>query len=306
MKKKKLLILVIQTVLIVMSVFLLLAYTNNQIKATDVYVYNGDISDVTVPVTAEDVKKVSIPAKAITKDFALKVDDIVGKHVDSKVKAGQYVYKSQLIDYENVDVFEVIDLSKYRKISLPITLVDGFSGNMRRGDKVDLVYTGEGTKTNEETKKEEVFKYSKVFLQDIIVYSVNTSDGYKYVDVSSMSQSENLSGDKISSDKKQKIETITLVVTLEQAEEIEARNNAGAIRFLGRFDDSKSYDTLGYVLGDYQKVFSGKGFAETGNVFIEEDKYDYIEEIEDEGKDEVEKGQEDEFEVIDKELKKND
>ena len=53
--------------------------------------------------------------------------------------------------------------------------------------------------------------------------------------------------------------------------------NSGQIRFVGRFNDSESYNTLGYVLGDYGKVFSGQGFAETDNLLIEEDDFDIIE-----------------------------
>lgn len=283
MKKKRIIILLLQIILIVISVFLLIGYTQQQIRPTEVFVYNVDMDDSSIPLTIENVKKVTIPVKAITKDFALKEEDIIGKHIDSKVRKGQYVYKSQLIEKEEVDIFSIMDLSKYRKISLPITLIDGFAGNIKKGDKVDLVYTGEGNLQNDNASGEK-FRYSKVFMQDVLVYSINTSDGYRFIDQSNRTVND-INKDEVEKNKsngKQKIETITLAVTLEQAEEIEARTNTGIVRFLGRFNDSKSYNTLGYVLGDYQKIFSGQGFAETDNIFIEEDDFDYIEESDNE------------------------
>ena len=35
--------------------------------------------------------------------------------MDAKVFAGQYVYRSQLVEREDVDVFATMDMSKYRK-----------------------------------------------------------------------------------------------------------------------------------------------------------------------------------------------
>lgn len=279
MRKKRIIVLTLQIIVILISVFLLTSYTNNQIKLTEVFVYTKNISDVSQPLKAGDVKKIKIPVKAVTKDFAVNEEDIVGKHVDSKVKAGQYVYKSQLVTLEEVDVFQTMDLSKHRKISLPISFVDGFSGNIKRGDKVDLVYIGGGSKESDDSDGGSMnFSYSKVFMQDVLVYSVNRGDGYKFVD-----HSQRIPGygeDKEDIDVVESggsLDIITLAVTLEQAEEIETRMAAGQIRFLGRFDDSESYNTLGYVLGNYGKVFSGPGFAETDNLMIEEDDFDIIE-----------------------------
>lgn len=272
MKKKKIVILILQMILILISVFAFNRYTREQIKPVEAYIYSGDINDLSKILTEDDIKSVTIPKSAITTNFALNKEDILNKCVDSKVKKGQYIYINQLVKPEEVDIFNFLDLSKYRKISLPISFVDSFSGNIKKGDKVDLVYTGEGTKSSEDSYSgEEDFMYSKVFMQDVLVYSVNTDEGYKYMDYS-----ECLSDD-IEANEKQEIKIITLAVTLEQAEEIEARTNTGKVRFLGRFADSKSYNTLGYVLGDYQQIFSGRGFAETDRAIIEEDDFDIIE-----------------------------
>lgn len=280
MRKKRVIVLSLQIVVILVSVFLILGYTNNQVEPTEVYIYTRDINDVSQPIKTSDIKKVQIPAKAVTKDFALDKDEIIGKHVDSKVKAGQYVYKSQLIDHEEVDVFATMDLSKYRKISLPISYVDGFAGNIKRGNKVDLVYVGKGSASSDLEGLEEQnsdFTYSKVFMQDVLVYSVNRADGYLFVDHSQVVPGFGEDNEAIDVEDPGSLDIITLVVTLEQAEEIQARMAAGTIKFLGRFDDSKSYNTLGYVLGNYDKIHSGPGFAETDNLMIEEDDFDLIE-----------------------------
>lgn len=261
MKKKRRIVLLIQIILVVLSVFLLIQYTNKQVELTDVYVYSRDINDVSDKLTKEDVKKVSIPITAISKDFALKEEEIVGKHVDSKVRAGQYVYKNQLIELDEVDVFETMDLSEYRKISLPISFVDGFAGNIKRGDRVDLVYTGEGLKVDEESLEDKEYKYSKVFMQDVLVYSVNTDDGFKFVDRSQYTPNA-FDEDEEEEIDDSEIATITLAVTLEQAEEIEVRTNAGIVRFLGRFNESESYETLGYTIGEYDEIQSGQGCGE--------------------------------------------
>ncbi|MFE8095758.1 Flp pilus assembly protein CpaB, partial [Bacillus toyonensis] len=60
-----------------------------------------------------------------------------------------------------------------------------------------------------------------------------------------------------------KLSTVTLAVTLDQAEQISARLKSGNIRIVGRFDDSQNYDTAGFIVGEYDKVFSGEGLAES-------------------------------------------
>ncbi|WP_242299219.1 RcpC/CpaB family pilus assembly protein, partial [Bacillus cereus group sp. BfR-BA-01382] len=152
------------------------------------------------------------------------------------------------------------------KISLPITYIDGLGGNVKRGDKVDLVFVGEGEKAGEGSGKG--FKYSKAFLQDILVYNVTTDDGFRYTD-----RSEGVKGDEAgdmqdgkdiqSGGEGGKLSTVTLAVTLDQAEQISARLKSGNIRIVGRFDDSQNYDTAGFIVGEYDKVFSGEGLAES-------------------------------------------
>lgn len=275
MKKKRLIMLLLQMCLIIGFAFSFYTYVQKEIQPTDVFVFTQDIADLNTEITANHVKRVQVPAKAVTKDFAKDPSDIIGKYLITKSFNGQYVYKSQLVDKENIDPFDSMDLSKLRKISLPINYIDGFAGNIKRGDKIDLVFTGEGTIRNNQGSQEK-FNYSKVFMHDIMVYSVNTEDGYKYVDRSKYSLSEigANEGESIDVDtSSDEIAVLTVAVTLEQAEEIEARIKKGSVRYLGRFDESETYETMGYVIGNYSKVFSGTADAETGAAEVKEDSF---------------------------------
>lgn len=272
MKKKRMIILALQLIIILVAGVGVYSFTQNIVDPTEVYVYNREVLDMSQPLTDADIVIKSVPGSVVNEDFARNKDDIIGKFVDGKVKTGQFVYLSSLITLEEVDPFETMDLSAFRKISMPISFVDGFSGNIKRGDKVDLVYTGKGRLSDPASQSEE-FQYSKVFLQDVLVYSVNTDDGFRSKDYSSVTPSNITETEMIDSSE---IKIITLAVTLNQAEEINARTIAGNVGFLGRFDDSTSYNTLGYVLGDYEKKYSGQASAETGNVMIEEDEFEIV------------------------------
>lgn len=272
MKKKRVIILILQLVIIVAAAVMFLSISNNTVQPVDVYIYQKDILSTDEPIREGDVVVKSIPKAALTNDLATNIEDVIGKYVDGKVRSGQYVYKSSLITFEELDPFSQMDLSKHRKISLPISFEDGFSGNIKKGDSVDLIYTG-SERVRKDGGVDSEFKYSKVFLQDILVYSVNSDDGFKFKDFSHQTPG-NLT--EVDSMDVTELSIITLAVTLEQAEEINTRLSAGNVGFLGRFEGSKSYNTLGYVLGDYEKVHSGKGYAETGNVLIEEDSFDIV------------------------------
>lgn len=267
MKKKRLLVIGLQSALVVGFSFTFYQYVQNEVQPREVYVYNKDL-DVNTLVSKNDLAKVTVPAKAVTKDFALDVKDIVGKYVTTKTFANTFVYEKQLVEIDEVNPFDSMDMSTLRKISLPIDYINGFGGDIKNGDKVDLVFTGEGTKV--ENDQEKAFKYSKVFLQNVYVFGVSTEDGKEYVKPAETNEYEE--GEKIdTSANNGEIAVVTLAVTLEQAEEINARLSSGEVKLLGRFDDNKSYETLGFVLGEFGKVYAEKANAETGRATINED-----------------------------------
>ena len=252
MKKKRNIALIINLGFAVVTGGAFYAYSNNMVKPTPIYQFSHDLT-VNSKVTSDDIKVVKIAKEAVSKNNITEPKDILGKYVKTDVYANNDVYTDQLTDVGKLDPFKSMDMSKYRKISLPISL-QGFDGNIKRGDKVDLVFVGEGNKTTPNGDKS--FKFSKVFLQDLPVFDITTDKGYKYDNNSNKVNSDNSNGNGNL--------VVTVAVTLDQAEEISARLSAGKVYFLSRFDNSKSYETLGYVFGDYQKVFSGNANAETG------------------------------------------
>lgn len=263
MRKKKNLILVLQALLIIVASFYFYSYVQKEVNLVDVYQYSHDLKAN----DKVDYKVVQVPAVSVTENMVTKEKDLEGKYVNTKVYADTMVYKEQLSDKGKVDPFASMDLTKYRKISLPISYVTGFGGELKRGDKVDLVFSGAGKKSNGNVESE--FQYAKVFLQDIPVYNVTTGEGFRYMDHSNLTVTQATdsgskeNGEAISAEaSSEEMAVVTIAVTLEQAEEISARGNAGKLSLLARFDDSKSYQTLGYVLGDYDKVYSAPADAE--------------------------------------------
>lgn len=263
MKKNRIAILIGEIGLVIACAGGFYVFNQQEIKPTEVYTFAKNIQTNT-QISASDLQKIIIPAKAVTSDFARKSEDIVGKYVNTKVFAGEYVTSPKLVEKEKIDPFESIDLSKLRKISLPINFIEGLGGNIKRGDKVDLIYTGEGSKASGQgTTESKKFIYSKTRLQDILVYSVTTDEGLLYEDKSDMGAEPGQQGEDIATaGDGGAMSTITLAVTLDQAEEITARMKSGQLRIVGRFDNSTNYDSVGYVVGDYDKVYTGSGLAE--------------------------------------------
>lgn len=267
MKRKRTIILALQLLLVVVTAWSFVNYVQKEVQPVTAYVFARDM-DANTQITEADIRAVTVPAKALSNEFALKKEDIVGKYAASKVYANTFVYKKQLAEEGEVDPFESMDLSKYRKISLPISYVDGFGGNIKRGDRVDLIFTGSGTKKGEDGT-EQRFEYAKVFLQDVLVYNVTTGEGLPYIDKTENYEQTQSSGEKIDTTANSgDLAVVTLAVTLDQAEEIAARLNAGQIRLVARFDEHQSYETLGFVLGEYSKIFTAPANVETGRATI--------------------------------------
>ena len=252
----------------------LVNYVTKTMDLVPVYIYTTDVLELNAPLQSAYLTTVSIPQTAVTDDmvtsesFERLLDEADNAlYFNTRVYQGQYMYQKQVSALENLDPFDNMDLTNMRRVSLPVTYTEGLAGNVKRGDKIDLIYTGTGQKEKDGDyygSSTTPFNYSKTVMQNVIVESVSTSDGYKFIDHSKVT-SFNATSDQASGD----IGIITLAVTLEQAEEIKARQKTGTISIVGRFSESESYDTLGYVVGDYSQLFSGAANAETGRTSIE-------------------------------------
>lgn len=258
MKGKKIGMMLLQATGVLVFASGFYVYTQNQIEPVDVYQFNRDIAPNT-KISESDLIQVKIPKQAVNQTFELQPKDIVGKYNSTKVFKNEYVIKDNIVKKEKIDPFESIDLTKMRKVSIPVTYSEGLGGNIKRGDRIDLVYVGN------ETKDDKKFSYSKTFMTDVLIYTATTEDGYEYRD-----RSANVKGEQAKQEGKElettedtgELAQIILAVTLDQAEEITARLKTGEIRIVGRFNDSQNYDSSGYIQGDFSKVFSGEGMAE--------------------------------------------
>lgn len=254
MKEKKGLITFIQVVVVVISVAGFYFFSQKEIKPTVVYSFNKDLSANT-QITAGDLNKINIPSKAINETFELDVNNIIGKYVNTDVYSGQYVIKPTMSVETELNPLKDLDLSKYRKISLPINYVDGLGGDIRSGDKIDLAYIGNGTKSSENVSESGEFTYAKIFMQDVIVYNVVTANGTDYVSKSTSRPSTSADGKDINSGEGGgDLATVILAVTGEQAEEILSRLKTGQIKPIGRFFESESYNTNGFIYGNYDNI----------------------------------------------------
>ena len=255
MKKNKLAFTLIQAGLLVVFAGGFLFLTKTQVKPTTVYEFSRDIPSKTV-ITDGDLVKVAIPSDAVTSSMVQSKKDIVGKALTSDAFKGQYIIEQQLVNKEKIDPFKKMDLTNYRKISIPVKMETAVGGNLKKGDKVDLTFIKKGTAEDKNVSSGNEFTYAKTFLQDVLVYNVVDDGGRRYVD---QTEGNELKGDEDSNkpNKSGELKIITLAVTSQQAEEVYARLEAGKIGIVGRFDGSSDNNTKGYTVGNYSKITTG-------------------------------------------------
>ena len=253
-QKKRRFILIAQVAVVIVASMGIYFYTNNQISPTKAYIYTRDVEAYST-ISDKDIKEISVPSKAVNNSFAKTSEDIVGKKIDRKAKSGEYVYMSNLKTSEDKkDPLEGENSGKYRIVTLSLKDIgDSTISQLEKDSSVDLIFVGKGQNKNSDTDQN--FVYSKTFMQDILVKDLVKED----------------KGNAKEGQNQGAVIGVKLAVTLAQAEEIEARVSVGQIKLVQRFNVSKPYDTSGYVVGDYNKVFSGKASAETGRTDVLED-----------------------------------
>lgn len=250
MKKGNMVSLVIYVVIIIIAALAFFVLQQQQVAPTKVYVWATDCAETKV-ITMDDIKEVTIPADAVTEEMILvnqRAKDangnevsaleahVLGKMVNTGVYAGEYVTPNALVAKEDIDPFKVMDLSGYRKYALGTSAIQAVGGNIEAGNVVDLIITVKGT-TQDENGKGVEWTYSKVFMENVLVYKVLTSDGSDYKDHIKHEDVEYSTPS-----------TLILAVTPSQIEEIKARESLGTISFIGRFDDSVDAESKGFTI----------------------------------------------------------
>lgn len=213
-----------------------------------------------------DFQAIEIPGDAVTGDMVTDPNEIVKSELNASTRLlpGQYAVKGMFVKADDVDPFAVADLTNMRKVTVPVGYINGIGGNIRKGDKVDLVYIGDGSSVDDEDD----YTYSRTFAQSVLVYAVTTNNGYRFED-----HSDRLEGSQMTFEEDEMeyedgisagdIAQVTLAVEPALAEEISTRLSTGEIKLIGRFDETEDSDTTGYVIGKFQRKFSGQGNPET-------------------------------------------
>lgn len=225
-------------------------YVQRQTSPITVFAYNGDLPEGT-EITQQNVRQIEIPRSAVTSDFAMSPKDLQGFSVKQNVYNGNIVYKSQLGEAgKQAEELGTIDWTKYRKYNVPI---NGMDSKITKGKKVDLLFSGAGKPSEGEQGGDENVEYAKVFMQNVLVYSSSFDNAKE--------EGDTTKGYAV------------LVLTLDQIEEVKARSRVGEIALIERDTTAKSYETLGYVVGNYSRKFTGFGNAETGDYVPNEDSF---------------------------------
>lgn len=212
-----------------------------------------------------DFQEVEIPGDAVTSNMVTNPEEIVneGLHASTRLLPGQYAVNEMFVTVENVDPFEIIDLTGLRQVTIPADYVDTMGGNIASGDSIDLVYIGYGQ--NKDTQED--YTYARTFAQDVLVYSVTTDNGYRFE-----KHTDRLEGQMVARTEEDlesqeavshgDIAHVTLAVDNKLAEEINARMATGEIKIVGRFDESEDLDSTGFVIGEFTRQFTGQGNPE--------------------------------------------
>lgn len=275
-KNRKTLILLIEILALGFFVVGIYSFMQKELNPTQVYKIKRQI-DKNSEIELSDLVPVEIPSKAVTKEFLNGKDvELIkngGMVASADLIPGQYAYSKNIKKGEDIDPFETLDLSTYRKITIPVSYETAVGGDIKKGDKVDLAFVG-GI-VNKASGEEG--SYAKTFMQDVLVYSVATGEGFEYVNHANMKKSELYatgegtqnpdSSSNISSDDLTAPALVTLAVPIGQAEEILARQDFGKVLIVGRFNESEFTDSSGYIHGvdglDVNSaVYSGEKNAE--------------------------------------------
>lgn len=285
--KKKVVVLLIQIFVIIIFILTYKSYTDTIVKPIEVYMFARNMEAGT-KITEKDIVIGTVSSTSYNPSMILASDigSIIGRYTTTKVFKSNYCYIEQFGDLNQTDRFSSLDLTNARIISVPVDLLNDVGGYLEEGDRIDLIFSGQGESTivNVTTQEDgsssqgtsggsDKFYYSKVVMPDLIVYKVVNGSGYKYISRANRytgQQPENIDSyllDTADVDSGN-IGAVLLIVTPEQAEEIKARQQVGTLNILKRFDESETHETLGYVLGNYGKVFSGNANAETGSLQI--------------------------------------
>lgn len=255
-KVSKLTVFLVLDVIVIVGVGLAInSYINAKTSEVVAYRYAKGIAPNT-EIKEADIVEEKISDKALNENIVTNPQEIIGMYTAGKVHEMELVDKRDLVKdgQENALAgMEAKDVAKLRKITLPVDILSTWGGEIGRGDRVDLAFVG-SVDSSQSSKKA---TYSKVFMQNVLVYDVLSSSGESYVKPSDRPpieiDPENPQAAEIAQaemDRRKDIKSVVLAVTVDQFEEISARKKVGAIELVGKFDQSESYETSGFAINE--------------------------------------------------------
>lgn len=247
------------------------SYVDFSLQPVQVYAYVNNMEEGT-KITQRDLALVSVSQMTLNANMITSenINNIVGKYTTIPIVANSIAYTTQLSETSNVDKFASLDLSNSRVITIPTSALESAMGEFERGDTIDLMYSANASAQSEADSETFSFTYAKIFMQNVTVYQVNTSAGFRFVPhmhkLSTDTQTD--AAGNVTPVQGGEIASVSIIVTPEQAEQITVRLRTGSITILKRFEESETHETLGFVMGEYGKIFAGNASTETGNINI--------------------------------------
>lgn len=268
-------ILVINIGLIVAAFLAIDQYIEKSIDEEVVYTYTRSIPPDT-QISESDLKAIKVSRKAITDHVVTNPAEVVGKFTGAKIYEGELVDKRKVVEEGQINPLTELpeeDANKMRKISISIDLLSTWGGSLGKGDRVDLIFTG---KTKGDSMED--VTYSKIFMQNVLVYDVLSSSGSSYIKpedrppiVIDDTNPESAEAAQAELERRSDVQMAILAVTPKQYEEIRLRMELGKVELVGRFEDSTNVKTKGYVS---EKV---KGQVTLGEYDVEEKEAEIME-----------------------------
>lgn len=251
--------LLVDALVVIALIFLLQNYITTKVDEIVVYRFTQNLP-ANIKIEEKNVEAIKIPSKGVNENIIKDVSEVVGKYTTDKVYKDQLVDSRYIVESGREDALTNIsseDKKKLRKIALPADMISTWGGSIEKGDRVDLAFIGKAESKNLLTgEKENEVDYTKVFLQNVLVYDVLSSSGSSYikpedrpdiiVDPNNPEAAEVLKAEIAN---RSDIQTVILAVSIQQYEEIVARQQVGEVVMVGRFEGSESIVTDGFAVG---------------------------------------------------------
>lgn len=182
-------------------------------------------------VTKEMIKEEKFPKDIpLPEDKIEKAEDVLGKAVSYRVNAGQYLTKSALADKGGI-ASQIPNEGDWRAITVPVSTDRALHGFLSMGSVVDVFWS---------PRIRNEVQMVRTLLQQVKVLAVN----------------QEFMTDEKGSSKGKQVETVTLLVTHEQAEKLKAAMDNGSLSLVLRNPgDSTVVKSRGVTI---QELLSGK------------------------------------------------